>query len=341
LTILSVDGVVPAKPVSPVDASKPVAAFEKNNLLLMPSSRAEIYIRNDDKQHSPAYVLRTKGVKAGSDEWPAIALAQIVLQPNSFASQVVVARNAPVKEPRIGLLGKVREEVRRPPGCVRDLTDAKEEYRRVTFLDPTDEVHWKIKTEIVQPKVLGPEGNQPTDDSAKVGPFTFKDYEQQDGLVDWTKKPHVCVFIDHDDAHKGSHKQLWVLRNTTNALHNFHIHQMKFRLATKKELEDHLIDLHGDPHGHPPTPPTPSHDMSTGSDIQLYDDQSSSEIDSESKPVWHDTIPIPPTSRVFLIMSFDAKEQVGRFVYHCHILKHEDNGLMAPIEVWEPTPLLQ
>jgi FtsP/CotA-like multicopper oxidase with cupredoxin domain len=113
---------------------------------------------------------------------------------------------------------------------------------------------------------------------------------------------------------------------------------MKFRLATKKELEDHLIDLHG----HPPTPPTPSHDMSTGSDIQLYDDQSSSEIDSESKPVWHDTIPIPPQQRVFLIMSFDAnKQQVGRFVYHCHILKHEDNGLMAPIEVWEPTPLLQ
>ena len=35
-------------------------------------------------------------------------------------------------------------------------------------------------------------------------------------------------------------------------------------------------------------------------------------------------------------MSYDAKEQLGRFVFHCHILKHEDNGLMAPIEVWNP-----
>jgi hypothetical protein len=36
-------------------------------------------------------------------------------------------------------------------------------------------------------------------------------------------------------------------------------------------------------------------------------------------------------------MSFDAKEQVGRYVFHCHILKHEDKGLMAPFEVWDPT----
>jgi len=55
-----------------------------------------------------------------------------------------------------------------------------------------------------------------------------------------------------------------------------------------------------------------------------------------SHPVWHDTIPVPMGQDVFLIMSFDAKEQIGRFVVHCHILKHEDNGLMAPIEVWDP-----
>jgi hypothetical protein len=35
----------------------------------MPSSRAEIYIRNDNKLHpkSQTYVLRTKGVNAGTD----------------------------------------------------------------------------------------------------------------------------------------------------------------------------------------------------------------------------------------------------------------------------------
>ena len=56
---------------------------------------------------------------------------------------------------------------------------------------------------------------------------------------------------------------------------------------------------------------------------------------------WHDTIPLPPFQTVFLVMSFDAKQQIGRFVFHCHILKHEDVGLMAPIEVWEPQVVSQ
>jgi hypothetical protein len=217
--------------------------------------------------------------------------------------------------------------------------------RRVTFLDSEEEGHFKIKTEIVRPPsgpgTLPEDKLEPVDKDCKpdpanpacttVGPVAFEDYVQKDGLVNWKKK-HVCIFIDHD-AHKGSHKQLWVLVNKTSALHNFHIHQMKFRLATLSELVDHHI-----------TPPKESHDTSSGSDIQLYDKGCSSEINPE--PVWHDTIPIPPlvphqpSKSVFLIMSFDAKEQVGRFVYHCHILKHEDKGLMAPIEVWEPTPSL-
>ena len=37
--------------------------------------------------------------------------------------------------------------------------------------------------------------------------------------------------------------------------------------------------------------------------------------------------------RVFVKLGFYAREQVGRYVYHCHILEHEDNGMMAPIEV--------
>jgi FtsP/CotA-like multicopper oxidase with cupredoxin domain len=40
---------------------------------------------------------------------------------------------------------------------------------------------------------------------------------------------------------------------------------------------------------------------------------------------------------VFVVMSFDTGQQLGRFVFHCHILKHEDKGLMAPIEVWGPS----
>jgi FtsP/CotA-like multicopper oxidase with cupredoxin domain len=158
----------------------------------------------------------------------------------------------------------------------------------------------------------------------------FESYVQADETIDWTKR-HTCVQIDHA-SHQGSHKQLWVLYNNTGTLHNFHIHQMKFRLATLRELEDkyHILPLDpthtcGDVAGGFPQP-----------DYKCYDPAGPDVDDPGALPLWHDTIPIPPSSKVFVVMSFDAKEQLGRFVFHCHILKHEDRGLMAPIEVWEP-----
>ena len=30
-------------------------------------------------------------------------------------------------------------------------------------------------------------------------------------------------------------------------------------------------------------------------------------------------------------MAFDLEEKKGKYVYHCHILEHEDGGMMAAI----------
>ena len=115
-----------------------------------------------------------------------------------------------------------------------------------------------------------------------------------------------------------------MLVNRTSALHNFHIHQMKFRLATADELMNvHKIRLDNEPSD------TCSDSQCKEPNYKLYDGASAGR---ETK--WHDTIPMPPSKKVYVIMSFDASQQVGRFVFHCHIPKHEDNGLMAPIEVW-------
>jgi hypothetical protein len=37
-----------------------------------------------------------------------------------------------------------------------------------------------------------------------------------------------------------------------------------------------------------------------------------------------------------VLVDFSRAEQVGTFVYHCHILEHEDGGMMAPITVLCP-----
>jgi len=54
--------------------------------------------------------------------------------------------------------------------------------------------------------------------------------------------------------------------------------------------------------------------------------------DSHPKSVrYRDTIAVPPRASVTLRMRF--KDFPGRFMYHCHILGHEDGGMMGIVEV--------
>ena len=158
----------------------------------------------------------------------------------------------------------------------------------------------------------------------------FEQYDLGDGRINWSEL-HVCVFVDpNDPEHKVSHQQLWVLENQTSALHNFHIHQMKFRLATAAELTEKFKIKLDDAENPEPSQTCPDRPEPC---YKLYEKGVPGELTR-----WHDTIPMPHGKRVYLIMSFDAAEQIGRFVFHCHILKHEDTGLMAPIEVWGTPP---
>lgn len=52
--------------------------------------------------------------------------------------------------------------------------------------------------------------------------------------------------------------------------------------------------------------------------------------DTVNVPYWNGTSPYPS---VTLTMDFSDPEIAGTFVYHCHVLDHEDGGMMAEIEV--------
>ena len=47
--------------------------------------------------------------------------------------------------------------------------------------------------------------------------------------------------------------------------------------------------------------------------------------------VWRDVVNVPAHGRVKVRVAF--KDFRGRSVYHCHILDHEDLGMMGVIEV--------
>jgi FtsP/CotA-like multicopper oxidase with cupredoxin domain len=48
---------------------------------------------------------------------------------------------------------------------------------------------------------------------------------------------------------------------------------------------------------------------------------------------YEDTVSLPPNSETVVRMRF--LDYPGKFVYHCHILFHEDAGMMAVVEVVE------
>jgi FtsP/CotA-like multicopper oxidase with cupredoxin domain len=50
-----------------------------------------------------------------------------------------------------------------------------------------------------------------------------------------------------------------------------------------------------------------------------------------AEPVWRDVVDVPARSEVTVRIAFD--DYTGRTVYHCHILDHEDRGMMGVIDV--------
>jgi FtsP/CotA-like multicopper oxidase with cupredoxin domain len=136
------------------------------------------------------------------------------------------------------------------------------------------------------------------------------------GTLDWDTFTHVCVALGESE--------IWEIDNTTHELHNFHLHQTKFRLAHPDELKTFgqagsaVIDP-------------------TGQFKSLGVDLESESLNAAT--VWHDTLPVPVVGdgsspgKIFIVINFKTPEQIGRYVFHCHILEHEDNGMMAPIEI--------
>jgi FtsP/CotA-like multicopper oxidase with cupredoxin domain len=92
----------------------------------------------------------------------------------------------------------------------------------------------------------------------------------------------------------------WTIENRTSELHEFHIHQIHFLVTA----------VNGKP--------IPRRRQ------QFYD--------TYQVPYWPGGGPYPS---ITVKMDFRGAT-VGDFVYHCHILKHEDHGMMAIIRVQKP-----
>ena len=120
------------------------------------------------------------------------------------------------------------------------------------------------------------------------------------------------------------------LYNLTEETHNLHIHQQKFAVGDAGVTET----------------ADPSIASALGSVIQRQLVSGLRVADNAVSDPIVDSVPVPSiwvtdsngnkqARRAEVItMKFDRPEQVGDFVFHCHILEHEDKGMMKRITVY-------
>ena len=102
--------------------------------------------------------------------------------------------------------------------------------------------------------------------------------------------------------------EIWTLINPTNDTHPIHLHLVRFQILDRQSYEPWLFQTKRQLHFlGPPEPPEPN------------------------EAGWKDTVRAHSRMVTRIIVPFDGF--TGRYVWHCHILEHEDNEMMRPYEV--------
>jgi FtsP/CotA-like multicopper oxidase with cupredoxin domain len=142
----------------------------------------------------------------------------------------------------------------------------------------------------------------------------------------------------------------WQLINFTGEDHNFHIHQTKFAIdpaaawqfpdpkiaaaaplqRTDREVLDFFNAYAASLHDTIPVPRGPT---DCAIDPAAKGCKGLATTECSGTP---DLSACPHPGKIGAILDFTRAEQVGSFVYHCHIMEHEDGGMMAKITVMCP-----
>ena len=99
----------------------------------------------------------------------------------------------------------------------------------------------------------------------------------------------------------------WRFINTTDDTHSMHLHMVQFQILQRQgfdpsALRKGMVELVGTPR-----PP------------------------AANEAGWKDTAIVNPRDVLSILVSFVG--YTGRYVFHCHMLEHEDNDMMRPFEV--------
>jgi len=102
--------------------------------------------------------------------------------------------------------------------------------------------------------------------------------------------------------------EIWTLVNVTDDAHPIHLHLVRFQILDRRpfDVSEYLVHKR----------------------IRYTGDAVGPEANEAG---WKDTVRAAPGSVTRIIIKFEG--YAGRYVWHCHILEHEDNEMMRPYDV--------
>ncbi len=136
----------------------------------------------------------------------------------------------------------------------------------------------------------------------------------------------------------------WEIVNLTADTHPIHLHLVQFQLRNRQpiDVERYLLDVFGTDELHPsdvgsgarPFPSPGAYLTGGGSAPAAYEGGWKDTIQAHPGMVTRILVPFGPSAAPGVPFgSRVAKPFTGRYVWHCHILDHEDNEMMLPYEV--------
>jgi FtsP/CotA-like multicopper oxidase with cupredoxin domain len=330
----------------------------RKSIIVMPAARFELLVDAPTTGGAPL-ILKTDVFATGAadigDTFPAIDLA-VIQSGRTRTAAAPQASNLDRKRLATALSANPAFPV--PEVCVPTYADDRKFERRYITLNvdeaipPATHVPNTYDFQIGAGIIKEGANRQPLAGTQRPVPVGY-------GKPNSPTTPAICI--------KKDSKEIWRIENHSGELHNFHIHQLKFKVlaicyGTKdgkcNEIADEESLRCGQATPGSPRAITAARVRSSAGSMMTRRTpadgrrRSREEVYDDDDFVMHDTVAVPCASYsgsmvdkiggtweakdpgyTLIEVDFDKPEHIGSYIFHCHIMEHQERGMMARIVV--------
>jgi spore coat protein A len=158
------------------------------------------------------------------------------------------------------------------------------------------------------PSALRPMTRLPEQIAARTRTLTVADYQDRLGRSHMMLLNGARWHMPVTENPVLDSTEIWSFLNLTDDSHPIHLHMVRFQILDRRPFDLTIYQL-------------TKKVVYTGPPVELTPDERG----------WKDTVRIDPMTMTRIIVRFEGF--TGRYVWHCHMLEHEDNEMMRPYEV--------